>query len=189
MNTSQEINASTMVIRSERGYWRHALDLFLTWMAWAFFTYLVARGIWSLLSPQREASGLPWLSPLLPGFVDLGVYLLAMLLQGGLLVLWARYNYWRFRGSTRRAAPAPTDDDSLLRHYGIPAESLRRLRELPVCVIHHAPDGSIVQVAASLPGDAAPPWVPAPAPAPVLGRQGGRIAALLARWPAASAAQ
>lgn len=149
MNTSCDINASTMVIRSARGYWRHVLDIFLTWMAWIFFSYLFARGIWSVLSSGREGADLPWLTPLLPGFSDLGVYLLAMLLQGGLLVLWARYNFWRFHGRTRRAPPAAMDDDSLI--YGIPADSLQQLREQPVSVIHHAADGRIVQVASSPP--------------------------------------
>ena len=152
MNTFQEINASTMVIRSARGYWRHALDLLLTWIAWAFFTFLMARGIWSVLAAPREDIEAHWLMPLQPGLSDLGLYLLAMLALGGLLVLWARYNFWRFRGHQRRAAPLPMDDDSLLRHYGIPADGLRRLRELPVCVIHHAHDGSIVQVAHAMPG-------------------------------------
>src|SRR5690606_7670545 len=136
MNTSSDINASTMVIRSARGYWRHVLDIFLPWMAWIFFSYLFARGIWSVLEREREGVDMPWLAPLLPGFSDLGLYLLAMLLQGGLLVLWARYNFWRFRGQTRRAPPPALDDDSLLRHYGIPPDSLRRMRQLPVCVIH-----------------------------------------------------
>lgn len=154
---ANHIDASTMVIRSERGYWRHALDILLTWLAWAFFTFLVARGIWSVLSAQRDGVDMPWLTPLLPGFSDLGVYLLAMLLQGALLVLWARYNFLRFRGQQRRAAPLPMDDDSLLRYYGIPADGLRRLRDLPVCVIHHAADGRIVQVAPGMPGHAADP--------------------------------
>lgn len=152
MNTSQEINASTMVIRSARGYWRRLLDLLLTWVAWVFFSYLFARGIWSVLAQERAGVELPWMAALLPGLADLSVYLLAMLLLGGLLVLWARYNFWRFHGHNRRAVPAAMDDDSLLRHYGIPADSLQRMRQLPVCVIHHAPDGRIVQVASSLPG-------------------------------------
>jgi len=149
MNTFPEINASTMVIRSARGHWRHALDILLTALAWGLFTYLVARGIWSILSLERGGIDLPWLTSLLPGFADLGVYLLAMLLLGGVLVLWARYNFWRFRGRTRRGASAPTDDASLLRHYAIAPDSLQRLREMPVCIIHHAPDGRIMQVASA----------------------------------------
>jgi len=156
MNPSSDINASTMVIRSARGYWRQVLDIFLTWMAWLFFSYLFARGIWSVLSSGRGGVEMPWLAPLLPGFSDLGVYLLAMLLQGGLLVLWARYNFWRFRGRTRRAPPLAMDDDTLMRYYGIPADSLDCLRQAPVCVIHHAPDGRIMEVASAT--EAAPPW-------------------------------
>lgn len=157
MTTASDINATTMVIRSARGYWRHVLDIFLTWMAWIFFSYLLARGIWSVLARGSEGAELPWLAPLLPGLHDLGIYLLAMLLQGGLLVLWAHYNCRRFRGRTRRAPPAAMDDDSLLRYYGIPPDSLRCMRQLPVCVIHHAPDGRIMQVAAGLPGETPPP--------------------------------
>lgn len=147
MNTSCDINASTMVIRSARGYWRYGLDIFLTWMAWIFFSYLIARGLWLVLAGEHDGIDLPWLAPLLPGFSDLGTYLLAMLMLGGLLLLWARYNFLRFRGSKRRAPAAAMDDHNLLRHYGIPAESLQCLRQQPVCVIHHAPDGRIMQVA------------------------------------------
>lgn len=147
MTIPLEINASTMVIRSTRGFGRRVLDIVLTVLAWAFFSYLFAHGIWSLLSEEREGVDLHWLAPLLPGFADLVVYLVAMLVLGGVLVLWARYNFLRFRGRTRRTSLAAMDDKSLMRQYDIPADSLKRLRELPFCVIHHAPDGRIVEVA------------------------------------------
>lgn len=141
-----EINASTMVIRSARGRWRHVLDAVLTVLAWAFFIFLFARGIQAVLADQREGVDLPLLSQLMPTFSDLGVYVLAMLLQGALLLIWARYNYWRFRGKQRRASAQVENDDGVLRYYGIQAGSLQRLRVQPVSVIHHAHDGSIVHI-------------------------------------------
>lgn len=159
------ITASTMIIRTQRGRWRVLLDSLLTLIAWVVFVYLFAAGIWSVVMHSHPgAVDLPWLSRLLPTVSNLGVYLLAMLIQGGLLLLWARYNWWRFHGQDRRARIAPLDDESLLRWSGIPAQALQRLRQAPVSVIHHAPDGSIYRVSSqdlqpfsSLPDGAAQP--------------------------------
>lgn len=142
----EAINASTMVIRSQRGQWRFLLDCVLTVLAWLAFALLFARGIWSIATKNRDGIEMPFLSEIAPTVSDLGIYILAMLLHGGLLILWARYNYLRFRGKQRRSpSTAPLAQLKLMADYGITLQTLNELRTLPISVIHHAPDGSIIK--------------------------------------------
>lgn len=141
-----EINADTMVIRSERGLWRHALDVVLTLFAWVFFTYLFARGIREIALTGHVGVDMPLLSRLQPALTDLGVYVLAMFLQGSLLIVWARYNLWRFRGKQRRANTSPVAPSQLQAFYGVDTASLHQLRTQPICVIAHREDGSIADL-------------------------------------------
>lgn len=145
-----EINASTMVIRSARGHWRWLLDALLTAIAWGAFIYLFARGLWSVTTQRMNGVDLPWLSQVLPTLSDLSVYIFAMLIQAGILLLWAQYNFWRFRGKQRRAPYTSLAQVNLLSYYGISAQSLHALRTLPISVIHHAHDGSITYTESSL---------------------------------------
>lgn len=140
----EAINASTMVIRSQRGHWRFLLDCVLTALAWLAFALLFARGIWSIATKNRDGIEMPFLSGIAPTVSDLGIYILAMLLHGGLLILWARYNYLRFRGK-RRNATEPLAQLKLMSDYGITPQTLEQLRTLPISVIHHAPDGSMTK--------------------------------------------
>lgn len=140
------INADTMVIRSERGFWRYALDVVLTLLAWVFFTYLFARGIREIALTGHVGVDMPLLSRLQPALTDLGVYVLAMLLQGSLLIAWARYNLWRFRGKQRRANISPVASSQLQAFYGVDTASLHQLRTQPICMIEHRKDGSIAHL-------------------------------------------
>lgn len=143
------IDASTMVIRSRRTWWRIALDVLLTVLAWLGFVLLWSRGLRNLLD-HKDIDGLelPIVQQLLPTVHDLSIYVLAILLQGLLLLGWARYNFWRFHGKQRRGPIPALSDSRLMADYDLDAESLQRLRSQAVSVVEHAFDGSIVQVRA-----------------------------------------
>lgn len=134
-----------MVIKSQRGHWRWVLDCLLTVCAWISFFYLFARGIQSIAAGHQNGLELPFLTQLLPTLSDLSIYICAMLLQGGLLILWARYNYLRFRGKKRRAPFVSLTDVQLKVDYDINSETLQQLRSQSISVIHHAPDGRILK--------------------------------------------
>lgn len=141
-----EINASTMVIRSQRSTFRHALDWIVTLLAWCAFLYLLIRGIMAVGSNQMQGVDMPFFSRVLPSVDTLIIYALAMVLQGVFLLLWALYNWSRFHGKTRRNAANTLNDAQLTRSYGIDQSALNSLRSQPVSVIHHAPDGAITAI-------------------------------------------
>lgn len=138
-----EINASTMVIRSQRSALRHTVDAVLTLCAWLVFLYLFGKGIWAVGTHQAEGLDVPFLSRALPSVDTLTIYGLAMVLQALLLLLWALYNWSRFHGKTRRNTAYVLPDEKLTRSYGIDQSTLNSLRSSPISVIHHASEGSI----------------------------------------------
>lgn len=144
-----EINATTMVIRSERGHGRVVLDAFLTTLAWIAFIYLFGQGLWLVTTQRANGLEMPWFSHIVPTLSDLSVYLLAMAIQASILLIWARYNYWRFRGKQRRAPLIALPENQLQNDYGVHPQRLQALRTLPISVIHHAHDGSITHIESS----------------------------------------
>ena len=132
----QEINASTMVIRSQRSALRHTIDWIMTLFAWLAFLYLLIRGIMAVGSNNLQGVDMPFLSRAMPSVDTLSIYALAMILQGLMLLVWALYNWSRFHGKTRRGAAGAVDDERLS----------RSLRANPISVIHHAPDGAITAI-------------------------------------------
>ncbi|MDR3003981.1 MAG: poly-beta-1,6-N-acetyl-D-glucosamine biosynthesis protein PgaD [Acidovorax sp.] len=143
---SLEICTATMVICTQRSRLRYALDVVLTLLAWLAFAYLFAQGIWAVGTNRVEELEMPFLSRAQLSMNTLSIYALAMLLQGLLLVLWALYNWGRFRGKQRRNTDTAVSDESLTRSYGIDASTLQRLRTQPISVIYHTADGSIAAV-------------------------------------------
>lgn len=138
-----QIDASTMVVRSQRSAIRHAIDWVLTLIAWLVFLYLFAKGIWAVGTNQLHGLDMPFFSRALPSIDTLIIYGLAMLVQAVLLIVWALYNWTRFRGKTRRASPLSLNAQKLSRSYGIDSNMLQTLQRKSVSVIHHTPDGRI----------------------------------------------
>lgn len=140
------INADTMVIRSARGVWRHVIDVVLTGLAWVTFIYFFARGIWSIALGGNVGMDMPLLSQISATLSDISVYVLAMLLQGLVLIIWARYNAWRFRGKQRRAKASSISSNATQAFYRLDASSLQELRQAPISVIHHTDEGYIAKL-------------------------------------------
>jgi biofilm PGA synthesis protein PgaD len=76
---------------------------------------------------------------------DLGLYALVILCLGGSLLLWAYYNYFRFRGVERRQErPRVTLEETGLR-FQVEAGELRRWTLAPRLVMHHGADGRVIR--------------------------------------------
>lgn len=149
LQISREINASTMVIRTQRSKFRQIADWVITLFAWCAFLYLLIRGIIAVGSGNIEGVDMPFMSRALPSIDTLGIYALAMIMQGMLLLLWAFYNWTRFHGKTRRSTANTLADERLMNDYGIDKMSLNSLRSRPVSVIHHTPEGAITAITSS----------------------------------------
>lgn len=63
---------------------------------------------------------------------------------GGALLVWAYYNYFRFRGIERRKHCRPVTVAELAAYYQISPEALGRWRQARRVVVHHDPQGQIV---------------------------------------------
>lgn len=138
-----QIDASTMVVRSQRSAVRHGIDWVLTLIAWMVFIFLFAKGIWAVGTNQLHGLDMPFFSRAIPSIDTLIIYGLAMLVQAVLLIVWALYNWTRFRGKTRRASALSLDAQRLSISYGIDSHMLQTLHSNSVSVIHHTPDGRI----------------------------------------------
>lgn len=146
---SREINASTMIIRTQRSKFRQIADWVITLLAWCAFLYLLIRGIIAVGSGNIEGVDMPFMSRALPSIDTLAIYALAMIMQGVILLFWAFYNWTRFHGKTRRSAANTLADERLMNDYGIDKVALNSLRSRPISVIHHTPEGSITAITSS----------------------------------------
>ncbi len=78
-------------------------------------------------------------------------YLIVIAIMGGILIIWARINLWRFRGKDRRKRPADASTAELAEYFEVSAEQLEQWRqqdslavtlndkELPSLVTTHTP--------------------------------------------------
>ena len=82
------------------------------------------------------------------GYVGLmhlmGIYALIILALGATLLLWAYYNYFRFRGQERRRPRPVVDLASLTQRYNMTAETLSRWTDAKRLIMHHNADGRLI---------------------------------------------
>jgi biofilm PGA synthesis protein PgaD len=76
---------------------------------------------------------------------DLGLYAFVICCLGGSLLIWAYYNYFRFRGVERRKERARVTVEETGGRFQIAPEELRRWTQAPRLVIHHGPDGRVIR--------------------------------------------
>jgi biofilm PGA synthesis protein PgaD len=63
-----------------------------------------------------------------------------------LLIAWARYNQFRFRGKERRKAVPMITVDDFARMYDFPSAEIARWQAARILVVHHDPDGRLIAV-------------------------------------------
>ena len=69
--------------------------------------------------------------------------MLVALFNAAVLLLWAKYNEWRFRGKERRQPPTPLTDEQLAKSFGV--DLAERLRAAPSrrMTVHHDAKGNV----------------------------------------------
>lgn len=124
----------------------YALITLAFWVLWAYLWQpLLDFFGWAVgLSAYRQA-GTPQEDYL--GLLHLfGIYTLVIAVLGGSLVLWALYNYLRFRGADRRRPrPAVNAADQGL-HYTLDPDELRGWQQERRLVIHHDEHSNVIGV-------------------------------------------
>ncbi len=81
------------------------------------------------------------------------VYGLIIVVAGLALIGWALYNYFRFRGEDRRAAPSPVNDAQLADGFRIDVQQVQAVQQARISLVSHDEHGHISGVH---PVDAAP---------------------------------
>ena len=138
-----------MIIQTPRSIAHFLIDFLLTALAWLAFFYLLANGIASIVKGDRHSADISVTAHLLPSIATLLIYLLVAACIALVLYAWAKYNAKRFGGLDRRATPPPLSHEDLAASFGISVEQLEQLRRSYISVIHHTPDGRIVQIETS----------------------------------------
>ncbi|MBB1594990.1 poly-beta-1,6-N-acetyl-D-glucosamine biosynthesis protein PgaD [Achromobacter sp. UMC46] len=135
-----------MIITTQRSRAGYLVDLLLTAVGWFAFVYLFGSGIVAIL---RAAAGGPDVAlwpVFLPTVRTLWGYGLLALANAAVLVGWAVYNHRRFGGKDRRKPIRPLSDHRLAMSFAVTPGQLAALRATRVAVIHHGPDGEILQI-------------------------------------------
>lgn len=133
-----------MIIKTTRSRLASFVDAVLTALAWIAFTYLFGAALLDILGGRREGGpDMTALARMLPTLGTLGVYALVAMVNAAILLAWARYNAYRFRGVDRRQALAPLTDAQLARSFGLQLEQRQGSAMAKSMTIHLCSDGHI----------------------------------------------
>ena len=119
------------------------------WLAWGYlWTPLLTFAAWAFgLSKSYEHM------VTLEGYRGLlhlfGIYLLVIACMGGSLLIWAFYNYFRFRGIERRRQRPAVDPTMLGEHYHLDPALLAKWQSCRRLVIHHDDFSNVMGVETS----------------------------------------
>lgn len=122
-------------------------------MMWLVFLYMISDALIELYGLIAESA--TWIlagaeKPLLPTLARLAgmieTYGAVVLINGGLLILWALYNQARFRGHDRHRSRNPVNVDDLAARYARPVEDIVQWQQADILMMHHGPDGNLTEV-------------------------------------------
>lgn len=117
------------------------IDLVLTAAAWLGFCYLISQGLVKALTENAFVGPRPFQSTL----VTLAIYFIIALLNGLGLIMWAKYNQFRFRTERRKRRPALATKE-LAMSFHITPELVSELNKSRVLTVHHNSHGGIDHV-------------------------------------------
>ncbi len=139
-NFNQHISRQPLIF-TERRVLPRLFDGLLTCIAWAGFIWLAYHGLVSIWNAHPEAGttlfGLT--------FDTVTLYVMIAVLNSLLLIMWAKYNQFRFRAERRLRAQA-LPDAQLTWHFGLTAKVLEQLKQSQIVVVQHNHDGSALEV-------------------------------------------
>lgn len=117
------------------------IDLVLTLVAWLGFGYLIYLGLIKALTENAFLGPRPFESTL----VTLALYFIIALVNGLILIMWAKYNQFRFRVERRKRRPALATTE-LAGSFHITPELVTELNKGRVLTVHHNSTGGISYV-------------------------------------------
>jgi biofilm PGA synthesis protein PgaD len=132
-------------------------DWAVTLAMWAAYVWLIpdsfirtGEAIIAVIRQDLRSEGL---APIFELVDTLGSYVVMVILNGAVLVAWARYNQFRFRGRERRKFVAPVTVSDFASFYGFPASQIADWQEARILTIDHDKEGRLTRVLARESGE------------------------------------
>lgn len=126
------------LIFTERRLLPRLIDILLTVIAWGGFLWLIYHGMVKAIIEHPDMGPRPVISTL----NTLALYLVVAVLYGAALILWARYNQYRFR-TERRTRQPELEDEEVAQSFQITPELVEELNKARVLTVHHNEHGGI----------------------------------------------
>lgn len=129
------------LIFTERRWFVKFVDALLTLVAWSGFLWLIYGGMVKALISQPLMGPRPFTSNL----SSVVIYLIVAAVYGSILIIWARYNQYRFRVERRSRKPGLANEE-LAQSFHIPPGVVSELSRGRLLTVHHNVFGSISSV-------------------------------------------
>jgi biofilm PGA synthesis protein PgaD len=135
-----------MIIRTPRSRLAAFIDTVLTAIAWIAFIYLFGSGILSVLLDEGSGPRVSFMDRLLPSAGTITIYLAVAIVNAAVLLAWAIYNGFRFKGTDRRSRSEPLDEARLARGFGVDVAMRLRSERARIMTVHHTDEGAIKRI-------------------------------------------
>ncbi len=132
---------SQPLIFTERRLLPRIIDVLLTIFAWVGFLYLIYKGLITALAHSPYMGVRPFFTTL----DTVTFYILVALVNGLVLIGWAKYNQFRFRVERRSRRPG-LEDHELAESLRITRELVTELNKARVLTVHHHENGEISHI-------------------------------------------
>jgi len=131
---------------------------------WVLFVYFIRTALVDLYELFEDlyvwlfaGASRPYVPSIARLFSTLQTYGFVILVNGAILILWARYNQYRYGGPDLRPRARPVTVSDLAELYRLPAADIARWQDSRILVMAHNADGTIREVTAgTVEGPAAP---------------------------------
>lgn len=147
---------SQPLIFTEQRFIPRLIDVILTLIAWVGFSYLIYKGLITALAHSPFMG----LRPFFTTLNTVSFYALVALINGLVLIGWAKYNQLRFRVERRNRKPG-LEDNELAVSMHITPELAMELNKGRVLTVFHYENGEIehIEVAKNIVDNLLPPPV------------------------------
>lgn len=135
-------------LQTPKARWGYRL---LSLVFWLLFMLTIAGWMLAFWWTGRHIDG--GIGAYLTDLAELKFLGMMMLSLGGGLILWALYNWGRFRGKDRRRHRVPIDPEGLARYFDSSAIDVFLMHGSQRIVLHLDEEGRITQYDISVPGD------------------------------------
>jgi len=138
-------------VASGRPAWLRWRDRILSVAIWILYLYLIREVFTDVYRLLVEGFAWAFLDAAHPGLptvfrflYTLGLYAVVVMMNGAVLIGWATYNRYRFRGPDHRRATGMVSTAQLGQFYGVPADTVAEWQRARSLVMIHDGAGKLL---------------------------------------------